>query len=417
MPPEAATLPPPAAPAAPAPPAPPSPTQDRTNSPVESPQLESSFDSQFPDADGEDTSPPPAPERRTARPSKPAEKTPEKPAAAPAAPAAAKPADEFALPSEVAESKDLKRVRDFAYGQNKAAKTLEKEKVALTSKLAEIEQTVPKTVAERDALALKIKDFEKRTNDYEERMRFIDFKQSDFYKNDLEKPYISAFNKAATDIAKCPLKYMDGEVEQTRQGTSNDLAYLVGLDRRSARIEAQKHFPDDWQDIMAHYDKVVPLREKMVEEETNYKTKWKQIEQDKTAARATEESQFKEAWGKVNEDLASKNPEFKHRENDTEGNALLDKGFSLADLFFSDNRTKLSFKDRVVLDAHVRNRVAAYPRMERDLKSKDAKIAQLETDIAELRGSRPGAPRPAGTEAPESEEDSDGAESAFSKRF
>lgn len=415
----------------PAPSPSPSPAPDGGASREEGSSLESAFDSKFPAGDGDEPSTPATiPYERKAKPAaeapKPAPAKPT-PAANGKAAATAPVKDEFALPQEIAESKDMKRVRDFAYGQNKTAKTLEREKLALETKLREIEATVPKTIAERDALATKIKDFEQRTASYEERMRLIDFKQSDKYKTEFEKPYVEAFNEAAVDIAKCPLTFDDpaGAIDPetqavkkiTRQGTSSDLAYLIGLDRRNARVEAQKHFPDDWQDIMAHYDKVVPLRKGAIKAEAEYKEKWKSIEQETTARRASENSQVSEAWNKVNEELTSKNPHFAPREDDTDGNAMLEKGFNLADLFFSDNREKLSLKDRVILDANVRNRVAAHPRLVRDLAAKDTEIAQLKKDLEELRGSRPGAPRHQGGEHIETPDDSGDINVRFNKRF
>ena len=393
-----------AAPAAPAPAAP-APSGDRGANPLESPQLEAGFDSAFPVEDGEDNTPAPA-----AAPAKPA-------AGAKLAPAAPPAADPYALPKEVAESKDLKQVREFAYGQNKRAKALEAEKAALQTKFDEISATVPKTEAERAALAKKVETFQKQVESYEERIRLTDFKQSEKYKTEFEKPYVKAFQKAVADIEKCPLTYKDAENnDQTRQGTSSDLGYLLNLERRAARVEAQKHFPEDWQDIMAHYDKVVPLREASIESEANYKANWKTIEQENATKRATETTQIQEAWSAVNKDLAEKHPEFSPRDGDAEGNKLLESELKTADLFFTDARQKLSVKDRVILDATMRNRFAAHKRLVRDVAAKDATIAELNATIAELRGSTPGAPKAVGGESKGGEE-SEGAVSSFDKKF
>jgi uncharacterized coiled-coil protein SlyX len=406
-----------AAPAAPAPAAP-APSGDRGANPLESPQLEAGFDSAFPVEDGEDNTPAPPPERKPA-PAKPAPAAaPAKPAAgAKLAPAAPPAADPYALPKEVAESKDLKQVREFAYGQNKRAKALEAEKAALQTKFDEISATVPKTEAERAALAKKVETFQKQVESYEERIRLTDFKQSEKYKTEFEKPYVKAFQKAVADIEKCPLTYKDAENnDQTRQGTSSDLGYLLNLERRAARVEAQKHFPEDWQDIMAHYDKVVPLREASIESEANYKANWKTIEQENATKRATETTQIQEAWSAVNKDLAEKHPEFSPRDGDAEGNKLLESELKTADLFFTDARQKLSVKDRVILDATMRNRFAAHKRLVRDVAAKDATIAELNATIAELRGSTPGAPKAVGGESKGGEE-SEGAVSSFDKKF
>jgi hypothetical protein len=308
-------------------------------------------------------------------------------------------------------------VREFAYVQYNLAKALEAEKSAIQTKLDEISATVPKTEAERAALAKKVETFQKQVESYEERIRLTDFKQSEKYKTEFEKPYVKAFQKAVADIEKCPLTYKDAENnDQTRQGTSSDLGYLLNLERRAARVEAQKHFPEDWQDIMAHYDKVVPLREASIESEANYKANWKTIEQENATKRATETTQIQEAWSAVNKDLAEKHPEFSPRDGDAEGNKLLESELKTADLFFTDARQKLSVKDRVILDATMRNRFAAHKRLVRDVAAKDATIAELNATIAELRGSTPGAPKAVGGESKGGEE-SEGAVSSFDKKF
>ena len=409
---------PPPAPAAAAPAAPAAPVA-RDATPIESPQLESSFDNSFPEADGEDTTPKPAPERKpaAAAPAKPA------PAAKPAAgakPAAAPPAaDPYALPKEVAESKDLKQVREFAYGQNKRAKALEAEKAALQIKFDEISAAVPKTQAERDALAKKVTDYQKQVESYEERTRLLDFKQSDKYKNEFEKPYVEAFTKAVEGLGQCQLHYTDKETGEvvTRAGTQTDLVYLMNLPEAKQEEEIAKHFPNNRGYVTKLVVKANERRQAAITEEANYKEKWKTIEADNATRRATESTQIVEAWNAVNKDLTEKNPAFAPRDGDAEGNKLLETDLKVADMFFTDARAKLSVKDRVILDATMRQRYAAHNRLVRDVAAKDATIAELNATIAELRGSTPsGAGKPVSPEAGAVTE-SEGAESAFDKKF
>lgn len=407
-----------AAPAAPAPAAP-APSGDRGANPLESPQLEAGFDSAFPVEDGEDNTPAPPPERKPA-PAKPAPAAaPAKPAAgAKLAPAAPPAADPYALPKEVAESKDLKQVREFAYGQNKRAKALEAEKAALQTKFDEISATVPKTEAERAALANKVETFQKQVESYEERIRLTDFKQSDKYKNEFEKPYVEAFTKAVEGFGQCQLHYTDKESgeEMTRAGTQTDLVYLMNLPEAKQEEEIAKHFPNNRLYVTKLVDKANEKRKSTIAEEANYKEKWKTIESENTARRATESTQIQEAWSAVNKDLAEKHPEFSPRDGDAEGNKLLESELKTADLFFTDARQKLSVKDRVILDATMRNRFAAHKRLVRDVAAKDATIAELNATIAELRGSTPGAPKAVGGESKGGEE-SEGAVSSFDKKF
>jgi hypothetical protein len=425
-----------AAPAAPAP-APASPLAAPAaprSSPLESPELENSFDSAFSPEDGEieggpsgearpTRKPAPAPTARPAEPPKPPVATPkgQKPPVAPTQP------DPDALPPEVGESKDLKRVRDFAYQQNKTAKALEKEKTELAARLAQLEAVIPKNEADRKALADRSAAMEKQITDYEDRLRFTDYKQSHEYQTEYLQPYTKAFAKGVDAFGKCQLVYDDptGKVDEatgavakiTRQGTNDDLAYLLTLDRPTARREAKKHFPEDWEEVMDHYKTIVPIREKVTEAEKFYKEKGKQIEQEQSARRAQEETQVEEVWNKVNEELETKNPDLKPEEGDVEGSKIFEKANDLTDLFFSEERDKLSVKDRVLMDAHARLRMRTQPLLKHQNGLLKAKIAQLESDLAEIRGSKPGAPKPNSAEPQPTGDDDNGAIAAFDRRM
>jgi hypothetical protein len=92
----------------------------------------------------------------------------------------------------------------------------------------------------------------------------------------------------------------------------------------------------------------------------------------------------------------------------------LGKGTKMADAYFSD-RSQQPVEQRVVFDAHVRNRIAAFPALVSRMRKLEAENAQYAKDLAELRGSAPGAPGTASPSAPVAE--SDGAMDAFDKKL
>lgn len=395
-PPVAPTTPPPtAAPSAETPPAAPT-------------DLESNFDKAFEEA-AEPVKPPETPPatppkgKEGERPKPEAKPAPAKPEPKP------KPEDAEPLPKEITESRDIKQLREYGARQYKTAKTLEKEKLALETRLQELEQVVPKTQSEKTALAKKLADYEKRIADYEERIQLVDFRQSDRYRNDFEKPYVTAYNAGVTDIKQCQVEYEsttekedDGVTPKkfVRPGTERDLQWILGLDRVMARREAKKYFPEDWENVMDNYNAIVPLRDKILAEEKNLQSRWKQIQEEETAQRTAAETQRGELWQTINDQLIAKNLFFAERKDDTEGNAILRKGYELADAFFSDERLKLSPEKQIKFDALVRNMVGAYPRLVRDWRKANAEVEQLKAQIAELRGSKPGEPKPSGGETP-----------------
>jgi hypothetical protein len=74
---------------------------------------------------------------------------------------------------------------------------------------------------------------------------------------------------------------------------------------------------------------------------------------------------------------------------DDEGNAILARGFRDADLGFF-NANDLPDERRVALHSAIRNRAAAFGRLVHQLKSKDTKIAELQKELEEIKGSTPG---------------------------
>jgi hypothetical protein len=115
----------------------------------------------------------------------------------------------------------------------------------------------------------------------------------------------------------------------------------------------------------------------------------------------------------VNADIKSKSKDlFDERPDDKEWNEALTKGTQMADAYFGD-RTNQTVEQRVVFDAHVRNRIAAFPALVSRMRKLESENAQLAKDLDALRGSAPGEPGSQSPNPPAVE--SEGAMASFDK--
>ncbi len=348
--------------------------------------------------------------------------------AAPAKPAAAAPA----VPTQEFEEVDGVRVPKFksdkefrGWGLNgyKKAKTLETELESLRSKHAELEQTVPRTQTEKTQLATKLADLEKKHNEVLAELNFSNYERSPDYKQKYEKPYQDAISRAykrvkeltvieedrsqsADDNGKFPTK--------ERPAKPEDFDEIYGLNYGAATKLATKKFgPEFAAGIMQHWESI---REK-AEAAVGALNEWKASGEKRQKEQETQSIQTRERvaglWTQVNTDIKTKNPDlFGERADDKEWNEALTKGTQMADAYFSDRSTQ-PIEQRLVFDAHVRNRVAAFPALVSRMRKLEAENAQHVKDIAALRGSAPGAPSTQSPNPPA--EESTGALDAFDK--
>lgn len=428
----------PSAPVAPAPAAPtPSPAPaapaggDGGGSPSATDAFEKQFDLDQPSGPATPApaapSPAPAPPKPGAAPAKPAAAA--KPAPAPAKPGAApSPAPtEFDEVEgvQVPRFKSDKDFRGWGLGGYKKAKQLEADMQALQTKYTELEQLVPRTKAEKEQLATKLATIEKQHNELQEELKYQNYQRSDDYKKNYEKPYHDAIARAHQEIAEFTVteedrsQQPDGEGKyptKERQATPADFDEIYGMKLGPATKLASKKFgPEALATVMGHYNTIRGLAQKALGALNEWKAKGAEREKELATQRVQTAQQVETLWTQVNADIKSKNPDlFDERKDNKEWNENLAKGTAMADAYFAD-KSQMPLPQRVVFDAQVRNRIAAFPALVGHVRKLEAELAQAQKDIAELRGSGPGAPQVETPTPPAG--DSEGAMAEFDKKM
>lgn len=389
------------------------------------------FEAQFDLGEG---SAPAAPAAAPAAPAAPAAKPPAaapkpaaKPPQAPAKPAAAAPT-EFDEEDgvQVPRFKSDKDFRGWGLGGYKKAKQLETDLESLRSKHAELEQKVPRTEAERQQLATKLADLEKKHGEVLAELNFSNYERSPEYKEKYEKPYQDAVARAYKRVKELtvveedrskPVDDATGKYPtRERPAKQEDFDEIYGLQYGAAmRLATKKFGPEFAPGIMQHWE---AIREK-AEVAVNALNEWKANAQKREKEQETQSIQTRERitslWTQVHADIKAKNKDlFTERPDDKDWNEALTKGTQMADTYFN-NRDKLPIEQRVVFDANIHNRVAAFPALVSRMRKLEAENAQLAKDLAAMRGSAPGAPISTSPNPPAG--DSEGAMAEFDKRL
>lgn len=405
-----------APPASTAPPAPPSVPPSPPSAPAAPASSDAVIDAAFPDLD-EMAAPPAAP-------APPAEVTPrgpdgkfqkageKPPETKPPAPIGTKPAEESTVPK----FQTPKELRKWAESQAKAVKDKEAEIARLNIRLQSLEEgPPPATVKEDAAVKERVATLQKQLDDRENELRTLRYERSEEYKSKYEKPYVAAARSAYELVGQLTVKQVDPETNETkeRQATQKDFDAVAVLPEGQAWRKAKELFGDDAQIVYEQYRELKRIEKGARTAIDEHRQKAAEMETTQTATQAAQTEGLQRMWRAVNEDMMKKYPQwFGPDEADAEGNKLLEKGYQMADSFFS-NRNGMTPQQKVILDARMRNQAAAFPRLVHQLKTKDATIAQLREELKAFEASVPGKGKRPGGEAAAGEEGTKDWESAL----
>ncbi len=281
---------------------------------------------------------------------------------------------------------------------------LESENLALKQRLESMGDAAK--VAERMTVA------EKRAQELEEHIRFVDYSKSDEFKTKYQTPYEAAWKRATAELRE--LSIADAAGNQ-RMVTPDDLLQLVNLPLGKAREVANQLYGDYANDVMEHRREIRTLFDQQQNalddaRKNGVETQKKQQEQWQQTVKQVND-QVKTVWDEANQKLRS-HPEigkdFTPIDGDEEGNSRLKKGYELADAAFTQNPldprlTPEQRKEYVERHAAVRNRAAAYGRLKFWLKQRDTRISELTKELEQFKSSEPGkgAPASVGTVKPQ----------------
>jgi hypothetical protein len=410
--PAAATAPPPAAasppPAAPA--APPSPPASAPAAPQTKAEYSAEIDA---DLDALDTDRKPVAEPKAkAAPSKPAAAAATAPKAEgddlppgedeePETPSATAPV----LPEDQPSPTRVPELRKAYDSLKPVIKELRGKITAAENKVKELESRKP----EDNAPVLKELETTKKRNDQlESVIRFKDYESSKEFETQYKQPYLEAWNAAVGDFEQLTVRVPDGVEEttgeakfKTRPATANDLLQLANLPLNEMDDKAAEMFGRSSARVIRHVEEVRKLA--VAQQKALNKAREESAEHGKVVqaqTKAQQDARIK-LWNDKNVALAAKYPKwFAPVEGETEENALLQKGFALADRMFSPTPETAPKTPEEALNVHlkIRNKAANHDRLALRLNKANARITELETALKEYEKSEPpgGAPRSTG---------------------
>lgn len=326
-----------------------------------------------------------------------------KPEPAPAAPAATPEGGEppkpeagaapAAQPAAPQGPKALREQYEKTQGELKATKGQIAE---MERKLAEAERRGKDTTALSERLAT----MEKERAELQGELRALRQESSPEFKEKWDKPFNVAAEYAKRDIEA--LTVYDENDNPVRQANWDDFAQLYRMPKGKAIGLAKQMFGADQAGIViSHITDLQRLEfnknQALQEERANFSKR----EQEQAARQAQEREAVQRMWTEVNKDISEKHPEWYQPDpQDEEGNALLDEGYKLVDSALS-NRNAMTLQQKVVLDANIRHRAAAFTRAQHQLTRARDRIAELEAIVAGKKASEPGdVHHPAGEPGP-----------------
>lgn len=341
---------------------------------------------------------------------------PPTPAAEPKAPAAAPDKSEPTAPEKV-EGDGLpkfqtnKDLRKYAGEQLRAAKEAAAKVTEYENRVKELEAKVPQSQQGAELLAAQLAEANAKLAQHEQTVEAIAFENSAKYQTEYAKPYYDALARAEKEVAEFTVNEPTGEVDENEQpmmkqrpATKADFQKIYNLPRTQAWDLAEKMFgPRDAKEVMDHRKTISELAEKAKTAVQERRTNYKAVKEREQAQESTKRIGIDRLWKTANETI-SKDPKraqyWGDDKDDPESNKALANGFKLADEFFSEKRDQMKPEERVEFDAYIRHTIAMGPRLAYKVNKLTAALKARDEEIAQLRGSVPGAPKPTGEEAP-----------------
>ena len=265
---------------------------------------------------------------------------------------------------------------------------------------------------ERTEFRTKLEAVQKRADELETEIRFVNYEKSAEYQSKYEEPYKKAWARAGKELSEITVKTPDGE----RVATVNDLAEIVNMPLGRARAVADEYFGPFADDIMGYRKEILGLLE--TKNAALEEAKTGSIKRDKERAEQQQRSMgeianhIKTEWEKANQEFVTHEKYgefFRPVEGDQEGNTRLAKGFELVDRAFNENPNdpRLSAEERAKIvrrHAAVRNRAASWGRLHANYDKAMTELAAIKKELDQYKGSIPSTAgrQPAATTAPSS---------------
>lgn len=269
---------------------------------------------------------------------------------------------------------------------------------ALEKRIAEFEAKGKETAA----MVARHEQLEKQIEALKAENRSIRFEASDEYKKDYEAPYNLSVGRAKLTVEK--LNVLDEAGQPFRKGNFNDFVRLYQQyreDPAGAIERATTLFGQHGSQIIQRHIEDVDNREtskgvRLAEEQEQWDAKSKAD----TARQVESREKIASAWATINKELHENTEEYHDPVDDSELSDLRQKGYQTFDAPIQTMQQKL------VKDAHIRQRVAAFGPNQLTISRLKKKVGELEKELSEIRNPQAKNPKsPGGKTTAPAEED------------
>lgn len=253
---------------------------------------------------------------------------------------------------------------------------------------------------EKAELLKRIETAETRLKEYEQEIKFVDYSKSEEFKTKYKEPYEEAWKAALTDLKELTIDDPSAPGGQ-RPVAAQDIMELVNLPLGKAREKADEIFGPFANDVMEHRKEIRKLFEAQSKALETAKKSGEEREKSKMEQSQKERQEFErvvsESWQaaqKEAEEHPKIGPFIKPIEGDDDHNKRLIRGYQIVDEAWAANASApgLNAEQRseiVKKQAAVRHRAAAFGVISARLEKANSRIAELEKQLEEFKGSEP----------------------------
>ena len=265
------------------------------------------------------------------------------------------------------------------------------------------------TPEEKKAYEDKVAAAEKRRNELEEHIKYVDYTKSEEYKKQYEQPFFDTYKESRETVAL--LKVTDpttGEIRQAKPEDFDAIVAITDINERADKIEELFGTGIKAQQVLAASEKTLAAWKAKENALATYKTKSGEMEKARMEARTKESGEILKAFKETTAEGVTKYPHlFAPADGDDKGNAALESGFALAKLAFgaieATDAAKLPqwVQERMVngklppvemakLHAAIVNKAGAFDRVRFQNKQLAKQIKDLQAKLDGFKSSQPG---------------------------
>lgn len=293
----------------------------------------------------------------------------------------------------------------------------EKENKTLKAKLETLEKasTLPDNHPELVRMRGEIEKREKRLAEVENHLRYKDYEASTDYQDNYHKPYLTTAEEATKRATQ--LKVANAETGVARALTPEEFWQIVHIDDADAAINAAEKLFGEGSGkanfVIERRNEILLAHQRAEKAKADFKKNAAELTRKQQEDFTRQGEERSALFKKLMTEGVEKDPAlYKPEEGDNEGNALLEKGFSLVDRVFSggapakEGEAPMSPQEMIAAHAQIRNDAAAFPRLAHKYKALQQRVQELEESLSEYEASTAGKGEvAAGEKGPQREDD------------